>query len=135
METAILVYSHASAAGRVRRDVPLPPNFARIAIHEKEAMHAGYGGRTNHIIGSKAHHHSEWQKGKSGWWAQMRSGGARSWTTSTSAWKYKLADCFPPDRTSLRSGQLLAATSNHSSECSSGTCNGPRCSHAAHLFG
>src|SRR5205823_9600830 len=64
METAILVYSHASAAGRVRRDVPLPPNFARIAIHEKEAMHAGYGGRTNHIIGSKAHHHSEWQKGR-----------------------------------------------------------------------
>src|SRR6266550_6355297 len=64
METAILVYSHASAAGRVRRDVPLPPNFARIAIHEKEAMHAGYGGRTNHVIGSKAHHHSERQKGR-----------------------------------------------------------------------
>src|SRR6266513_1841641 len=65
-------------------------------------------------------------EGKSGWWAQMRSGGARSWTTSTSAWKYKLADCCPPDRPSLRSGQLLAATSTHSSECSGGTCNGPR---------
>src|SRR6266536_5749484 len=64
METAILVCSYASALGRVRRDVPLPPDFARIAVYAKEAMHAGYGGRTNHVIGSKAHHHSERQKGR-----------------------------------------------------------------------
>src|SRR5690348_5826455 len=64
METAVLVYSHASAAGPVRRDVPLPPDFARVAVYEKEAVHAGYGKRANHIIGSKAHHHSEWQQGR-----------------------------------------------------------------------
>jgi hypothetical protein len=62
METAVLVYSHAPAAGPVRRDVPLPPDFARVAVYEKEAVHAGYGKRANHIIGSKAHHHSEWQQ-------------------------------------------------------------------------
>src|SRR5437868_13942375 len=74
-------------------------------------------------------------EGKSGWWAQMRSGEARSWTTSTSAWKYKLADCCPPDSPSLRSGQLLAATSTHASECSGGTCHGPRCARAPRLPG
>ena len=64
METAVLVHSHASAVGRVRRDVPLPPDFARIPVYAKEAVHAGYRGWANHLIGSKAHHHSEWQQGR-----------------------------------------------------------------------
>ena len=56
-------YSSGSTAGRICCYVPLPPDFARVAIHAEEFVHPGDAGGKDHDLRSQTDRDKEWKAG------------------------------------------------------------------------